>query len=162
MIDARAYSPDPIVPPAPLPVVSRSRLLRIPDALPIPTRCNCCHSSRIDLVENSEIYNGTSYGEWPYAYLCRGCFAYIGLHPGTDVPLGTLANKPLRQARTRSKKPFERIWREGLMSRTAAYAWLAYQLDIQPRDCHFGLFDIPRCLEARRVCEQHLNITSTI
>lgn len=156
MIDPRANSPERIVPPAPLPVVSRRRLLKIKDAFPIPTTCNCCSGDRVRLVENSEIYNGKSFGEWPYAYLCMDCFAYVGLHQGTDLPLGTLATKPMRNARNRSKGDFNRIWREGHMSRDGAYAWLTRQLGIQASECHFGLFDIERCAQAQTVCQQFL------
>lgn len=155
MIDPRANSPTPIVAPAPLPAVSRRALRRVKDALPIPTTCNCCSGTRLHLVENSEIYGGRTFGVWPYAYLCRKCFAHVGLHPGTDLPLGTLANKPLRDARTRSKKPFELIWRDH-MTRGQAYAWLAQQLGIPGDQCHFGLFDIDRCHQARLACEQFL------
>jgi hypothetical protein len=160
MIDPRANNQEPITPPAPLPIVSRRALRRVKDALPIPTTCNCCNGDRVRLVENSEIYGGRSFGEWPYAYLCPDCFAYVGLHPGTDLPLGTLADKPLRSARNRCKQPFERIWREGHMTRNAAYAWLTRQLGIQAHECHFGLFDAERCEQARQLCERFLAGTS--
>lgn len=156
MIDPRANSPERLVAPHPLPVVSRRALRRVKDAFPVPTSCNCCGGTRVHLVENSEIYGGRSYGDWPYAYLCRDCYAYVGLHPATDLPLGTLADKPLREARTRCKKPFERIWREGWLSRVAAYAWLASQLGLPVSECHFGLFDAARCEQARLVCEDFL------
>lgn len=156
MIDPRAYSTEKLVPPAPLPVVSRSRLKRIKDPAPIPVICDCCGGSRIALVENAEIYHGRTFGDWPYAYLCRDCGAYVGLHPGTDIPLGTLADKPLRDARNRCKRPFERIWSEGLMTRNKAYAWLAQAMDIPSEQCHFGLFNVERCEQARAVCESYL------
>lgn len=155
MIDPRANSPKPIAAPAPLPAVSRRALRRVKDALPVPTTCNCCNGTRVHLVENSEIYGGRSFGDWPYAYLCRNCFASVGLHPGTDLPLGTLADKPLREARKTCKAPFEQIWRD-YMTRKQAYAWLADQLGIPGEQCHFGLFDIALCHQARKACEQYL------
>lgn len=154
MIDPRANNPERIIAPAPLPVVSRRALRRVKDALPIPTVCNCC-GGQVCLVENSKIYGGRSFGDWPYAYLCRDCFAYVGLHPATDLPLGTLADKPLRDARGSCKKPFEQIWRDH-MTRKQAYAWLAQQLGIPAEQCHFGLFDIALCHQARRACVQYL------
>ncbi|MCC3679199.1 DUF3268 family zinc-finger domain-containing protein [Staphylococcus epidermidis] len=156
MIDPRANNPQPLTAPAPLPVVSRRALRRVKDALPIPSACNCCGGARVELIENSEIYNGRSYGEWPYAYLCRDCGAYVGLHPATDLPLGTLADKPLREARNRGKRPFERIWRERYMRRSEAYAWLAKQLQLPAEQCHFGLFDAEQCEQARQVSEAYL------
>lgn len=155
MIDKRAYSAEKLAAPAPLPVVSRRALKRILHPAPIPTVCSCCFSERVELVENSEIYHGRSYGEWPYAYLCRCCGAYVGLHPVTDIPLGTLADKPLRDARNGCKRPFEMIWRNGAMTRKEAYAWLAKGLGITAEECHFGLFDIERCQRARDLCNDY-------
>lgn len=158
MIDLRALSTKKLDAPYPLPHVSRKALKRIAHPAPIPTRCPFCGSD-VELVNNSAIY-GREYGDWPYAYKCEDdnadCGAYVGLHPDTDIPLGTLADKPLRDARNRGKKPFERIWRDGYMQRKEAYAWLAKQLDIQTSECHFGLFDTTRCNQAREVCEQYL------
>lgn len=155
MIDPRANSTQRIVPPTPLPVVSRHALRRVKDALPIPTTCNCCSGTRVQLVEHAEIYDGRSFGDWPYAYLCRDCGAYVGLHRATDLPLGTLADKPLRDARKTCKAPFEQIWRDH-MTRVEAYAWLASQLGIPGEQCHFGMFDIDRCHQARKACQQYL------
>ncbi|HHK1125480.1 TPA: zinc-finger-containing protein [Pseudomonas aeruginosa] len=163
MIDPRANSLEKLVPPAPLPHVSRGALKRIKHPQPIPTNCPFCGSD-VELVNNSEIY-GREYGDWPYAYKCEDwdddCGAYVGLHPETDLPLGTLADKPLRDSRNRCKKPFERIWRDGLMSRADAYAWLAKQLGLSAAECHFGLFDVDRCERAKRICDQYLEAIYT-
>ena len=155
MIDARANSEEKITPPAPLPYVSRSALRRVAHAMPVPTACSCC-GGQVELVENSLIYNGHSYGCWPYAYLCLDCRAYVGLHPDTDLPLGTLADEPLRKARNSCKQPFERIWRGGLMTRKNAYRWLASCMGMTADECHFGLFNVEQCEQARRHCEQYL------
>lgn len=158
MIDPRAHSSEKLIAPAPLPLVSRRRLLRIDHPAPIPTACPFC-GCPVELVNNSAIY-GREYGDWPYAYKCENwnadCGAYVGLHPGTDIPLGTLADKPLREARNRCKKPFERIWQSGLLSRKAAYGWLANAMKITKAECHFGLFDKTQCELARDLCDELL------
>lgn len=151
-IDPRAYSETQLTAPAPLPFVSRRALKRVKDPAPMPVTCKC--GGRVELVENSEIYNGRSYGDWPYAYLCRGCKAYVGLHPQTDIPLGTPADKETRVARQNCKQVFEPIWRNKVMSRTKAYAWLAKRLGIDVADCHFGLFDADQCYRAAAACAE--------
>ncbi|MFK8398147.1 zinc-finger-containing protein [Pseudomonas sp. BGr12] len=160
MIDPRASSGEKLAPPAPLPYVSRKALKRVPHALPVPTVCKC--GGQVTLMNNSAIY-GREYGDWPYVYACTatGCGRYVGLHPDTDLPLGTLADKPLRDARNRCKKPFERIWRDKLMKRTQAYTWLADQLQLSTDECHFGLFDVPTCERAKAVCDAYLEAIYT-
>lgn len=151
-IDPRAYSETQLAAPAPLPFVSRRALKRVKDPAPIPASCKC--GGAVHLVENSAIYGGRSYGDWPYAYLCRGCKAYVGLHPQTDIPLGTPADKPTRMARQDCKAVFEPIWRNKIMTRTKAYAWLAKRLGIEVSECHFGLFDIDQCFQAAAACAE--------
>lgn len=154
LIDPRAYSIDPLPAPPPLPFVSRRALQRLRNPAPVPTSCNCCQSSAVKLVEHAAVYGGRSFGDWPYAYLCHDCGAYVGLHPKTDIPLGTLADKPLREARKSCKKPFDALWRGGSMTRTQAYQWLASQMGISAAECHFGLFSVVQCHQARDLCER--------
>lgn len=120
---------------------------RVKDALPVPKECNCCGSVEVALVANKEIY-GRNYGEWPYAYLCRSCGAYVGLHLGTNIPLGTLADEATRQARKECKAPFEALHKTGKMSRDEAYQRLADKLGIPKDECHFGWFDVEQCHKA--------------
>ena len=74
-------------------------------------------------------------------YLCEPCDAYCGCHPGTVNPLGRPANKELRLLRSRAHLLFDRIWKSGRMSRTAAYTLLASRLGIDVQKCHIGMFD---------------------
>ena len=61
----------------------------------------------------------------------------------------------------RCKRPFERIWRDKLTTRSQAYAWLAAELQIMPPECHFGLFDVDRCERAKRICDEYLEAIYT-
>lgn len=153
--DPRCHSAERIQPPHPLPHVSRRALRRVKDRVEPPTCCPYCSGS-VELVRNDTIY-GRAYGDWPYAYLCRACDAFVGLHPETDLPLGTLANRELREARKRSKSLWQAITRMKQLNRNDAYRWLAERMGIAKQDCHFGHFDLERCQKAFTVCQQERN-----
>lgn len=154
-IDPRANAPERIAAPAPLPHVSRRALKRVKNPLPVPTICRYC-AGCVDLVRNSEIYNGREYGDWPYAYFCTDCKAYVGLHPDTDIPLGTLAAPQLRKDRNTAKDAFHRVKEQRGFSRSLAYQWLAGKMGIDVGVCHFGWFDQEECAQALALCSQDL------
>jgi hypothetical protein len=78
-------------------------------------------------------------------YSCAGCNAYVGTHKGTLKPLGRLANKELRRAKSKAHKAFDPLWKCLGMKRKEAYKWLAETLNIKVSECHIGLFDIEEC-----------------
>lgn len=129
---------------------SRKAIARVKNPLPVPAECRFCKSS-VQIATHREVY-GRDYSDWPYIYLCDSCGACVGMHPFTNIPLGTLADKATREARKNSKKPFEILWRKGNMTRTEAYTWLADQLGIAADECHFGWFDISQCEQAEQIC----------
>lgn len=88
-------------------------------------------------------------------YLCRVCKAYVGTHKGTTKPLGILANATLRRAKNKAHAAFDPIWKNKEMSRRAAYKWLAKKLDIEPKLCHIGMFDIPMCERVIEIVKKH-------
>lgn len=139
---------------------SRTAIARVDHPLPVPTCCPYCQAEVV-IKGHAEIYNGRSYGDWPWVYGCSECDARVGMHPFTNLPLGTLADEALRKARERHKKPFEAIWRDKYLSRKAAYGWLAEQLGIPTTECHFGLFDVQRCELAGAVCDSYLKVLRT-
>lgn len=126
------------------------------DDFPIPTNCRYCNA-KVKLVNNNVIY-GISYGSWPYAYLCDNddCGAYVGVHKNTKIPLGTLADYRLREARKAAKDVFNRLWNgpNAQMSRTQAYQWLAKQLNIDPKTCHIGWFEVDKCERTVELCKK--------
>lgn len=129
---------------------SRKAMARVKNPLPAPTECLFCHSE-VRVATHQDVY-GRDYSDWPYMYLCGKCGACVGMHPFTNIPLGTLADRATRKARKDCKKPFEALWRNGKMSRTEAYIWLAAELNIPVDECHFGWFDICQCEAAKRAC----------
>lgn len=120
---------------------------RVPDPVAVPKACPYCQGP-IQIHHHTEIYRQT-YGEWPWVYGCLPCDAHVGMHPFTAIPLGTIANRGLRNVRKACKQPFELLWQHKRMTRTDAYAALAKHLGIEAAECHFGLFDEQRSKAAR-------------
>ena len=120
-------------------------------ALPAPTECPYCKGT-VRVVSNSVVY-GREYGNWPWLYRCEhdACDSYVGMHPFTAIPLGTMANAVLRQARKDAKNLFQPLWTQGTYARWECYEWLAEKMGIPVKECHFGWFDLERCALAKRV-----------
>lgn len=109
--------------------------------------CPYCGQCAI-LVSGSVLYPRFPELHAKWFWRCQPCGAHVGCHPGTKEPLGTLANAPLRQARQAAHAAFDPLWRDG--GRSAAYRWLAGELQVAASACHIGQFDEDQC---RRVVE---------
>lgn len=82
-----------------------------------------------------------------------GCDARVGVHKHSPrfAPLGTMARGPLRAIRMQAHDAFDPLWRGARARfpyRNAAYAWLARELEIDVKRCHFGEFDEAMCRRA--------------
>lgn len=106
------------------------------------------------LADSQLVYGGRSYGP---IYICQrwpDCDSYVGCHPGTNHPLGRLANPQLRKSKRAAHAAFDPLWRGGLMvSRQEAYLWLSHKLGIPASKCHIGMFDVEQCEAVVRACE---------
>lgn len=153
-VDLRAHSPVQLAAPHPLPFVSRKALSRVKDFKPAPACCPNCGAA-VHLVSNAEIY-GREYGDWPYAYLCETKCSYVGLHPQTDLPLGTLADRDVREARKKAKAVFFQVKARTGWSRNECYGWLASEMCLPKSETHFGFFDAQFCANAQAHCEAFL------
>jgi len=81
-------------------------------------------------------------------YWCEPCDAFVGSHLASARPLGTLANKELRDYRKAVHMMFDPLWRGKEMSRTQAYKTLRAGLRMTPRECHIAMFGIDECRRA--------------
>lgn len=102
----------------------------------------CPYCKGEPMLRDSNVVYGRSYG--PIWY-CEPCNAWVGCHPGTNDPLGRLANATLREAKKRAHEAFDQIWKKKIMSRTAAYAWLSRRLGIPKKYTHIGMFNVETC-----------------
>jgi hypothetical protein len=85
---------------------------------------------------------------------CAKDDAYVGCHGSTSNPLGRLANAELRSAKKMAHAAFDPLWREGHMTRSEAYAWLARELGISLEECHIGMFDVETCQRVIAACPE--------
>lgn len=107
--------------------------------------CDYC-GRQAEYVDSKVVY-GKSYG---MMYLCRNCMAYVGVHKGTDKPLGRLANAELRYWKKRAHAVFDPLWQRGRFRghRNAAYGWLAQKMGLPVEQTHIGMFDVAQCRKA--------------
>lgn len=85
-------------------------------------------------------------------YQCAPCDAYVGCHPNSRTALGRLANAELRKFKSLAHKAFDPIWKTKTMKRSDAYKALATEMQVQPSDCHIGMFDVAQCKRVIAIC----------
>jgi len=118
--------------------------------------CQYCNGKAI--LKDSAIVYGRSYGN---LFICENfptCDTYVGVHRDRDEPLGTLANRELREWRKRSKNLFKPLWQLKTMKRTAAYEWLGQWMQLSKDDVHFGKFSLEQCKQAYQIMNEQLKI----
>lgn len=92
------------------------------------------------------VYGTHSHGG--QVYVCShypSCNSYVGVHPGTKIPKGTLANRELRQKRIQAHRIFDQIWQQGILSKPEAYRWVADKFCLTDKQAHIGQFSNYMC-----------------
>lgn len=81
---------------------------------------------------------------------CDPCDAYVGTHENSSkhAPYGRLANAELRRMKQKVHAVFDRLWKQGTVSRSAAYRKLGEQMGLPPKKTHIGKFDLDQCHKA--------------
>lgn len=112
----------------------------------------CPYCGRKAEYVDSKIVYGKSFGK---IYLCRQCMAYVGVHKGTDKPLGRLANAELRYWKRAAHAAFDHLWKYGRFKgfRNVAYGWLAKRMGLPMELTHIGMFDVAQCKKVIQICQ---------
>ena len=116
-------------------------------------RCPYCNR-KPELVSGERIYPKRRDLHELKFYLCTTCGAYVGCHPGSNRPLGRLADAELRRWKQNAHKVLDPLWTRGRMRRSQAYSYLADRMGISKRDCHIGMFDVEQCQQAVRILSE--------
>lgn len=91
--------------------------------------------------ENKEIY-GENYGKSYMVWYCADCNAYVGCHHNTRDPLGTMADKPTREWRSRAHRALDPLWEKKTMRRSEVYNLLRNHFGFS---IHVAQSDIEMC-----------------
>lgn len=127
----------------------------------IASKMTCPYDgASVVFVENDVVYAGRKFGSG-FVYVCSNfprCDSFVGCHgPKADErqrwkPLGTLANKELRQARKSVHHLIDPYWKNpNMLSRPAVYRILRRILDVPQEQAHIAMLDLDQC---RKVLEQ--------
>lgn len=112
------------------------------------------------LTSQQHVY-GRSYGKGGSIWICENfptCDCYVGCHPGSTTPLGSLADKVTRTARSNAHGVFDRLWKEGHVSRNVAYSWARQEFGFQ---LHIGESDADLADRVRLWADQILRNLTT-
>jgi len=88
-------------------------------------------------------------------YVCArfpACDAYVAAHRNSRLPMGTLANKALRQKRQETHLALNRLLEHGYMGKKEAYRWLQVQLGLPESEAHIARFSEYRCEQVIQLC----------
>lgn len=118
--------------------------------LAAPTDCHYC-ASTVVLIEARKLFLMDAEPS-PLVYFCTGCGARIGVHAGTKIPLGMIADAETRKARIEAHAAFDELWMSGKVGRFKGYAWLAHKLGIEHAICHIGWMDAELCKQVVEIC----------
>ena len=117
------------------------------------TRCPYCGAPMV-IRSAVGIYHEAAEGE--RLLVCGNypqCDTYARLCPGSNQPLGVPANRELRKIRARAHKAFDSVWKQGYMTRTDAYRWMADFMGLRRQDAHIGRFGTYQCEKVIGKCE---------
>lgn len=99
---------------------------------------------------------------WSKPFFRCECGAYVGAHPGTEIPLGYPAGPATRRARNDAHAAFDPLWkakaaRDGIgkgKARGLGYAWLSRTLGIEPAACHISHMSAADALRVVAACRK--------
>lgn len=88
-------------------------------------------------------------------YACArypSCDAYVSAHRKSGLPMGTLADPALRRKRIQAHQAFDRLWKDGPMTKKQAYRWLQGALGLPEEQAHIACFSHYQCDRVIALC----------
>lgn len=94
-------------------------------------------------------------------YVCSNypkCDAYVRVHPGTNTPVGTMADGKLRALRELAHTYFDKLHKSGIMTKDEAYYWLSNLINAPLSQAHIGYLGEYYC---KQVMEESMKLLNS-
>lgn len=102
--------------------------------------CQYCMSETVYTNRIDE--NGYVHG---MVYICKDCDAYVGVHKGSNISLGSVAKSKLRSLRIVAHETIDPFFKEYGYTRNQVYRIIRNELDIPKDICHIGMLNEQQC-----------------
>lgn len=92
-------------------------------------------------------------------YVCSHypeCDSYVRADPVTKKPIGTMADRTLRELRNAAHHCFDQLYKKEYMTKAEAYMWLSQKLALPLSETHIGLFGTYYCETVIRECKKFM------
>ena len=120
-------------------------------------KIHCPYCGAKAVLRPSEVVHQNRARPGQRLYVCARfpqCNAYVGAHEGTLLPMGTLANRNLRNKRILAHRAFNRLWESGTMKKWQAYKWMQAKFGLNHDQAHIAMFSELRCDQLIAECDK--------
>ena len=118
------------------------------------TQCPYC-GGKVTFRSADGIYTENKFNTM--LYVCSNyprCDSYVRAIPGTDIPVGSMANPKLRRLRLDAHRALSDIVKTGIMTDKESYEWLQRLLQLSKDDAHIGCLNEFTCKQVIAECEK--------
>lgn len=119
----------------------------------------CPYCGKVSVLRDASFVYKDLTGSYSRLYVCTGfpeCNVYVGVHNGTNLPLGTLADGGLRRKRIHAHRVFNQIWQNDIMTKKNAYRWMQDVFCLREEHAHIAQFSEYMCDELIVKCREVL------
>ena len=78
------------------------------------------------------------------------CNSYVGTHsnpPFQNFPMGSLADRELRETRLKAHTLFDHFWKSKVKTRNEMYKWFQKEMELDGKYAHIGELNLEQCLD---------------
>lgn len=128
----------------------------------IHMKCPYCGSAAVYRPARM-VYGDATINRGGHLYVCSrwpDCDAYVYAHKNSGLPMGTLANGPLRHKRILAHRALSDLQKHYGMNRSMSYLWLQVKFDLSPEQAHIGKFSEKMCERVISKCRQDIGASA--
>lgn len=121
------------------------------------SKIRCPHCGALAVLRPSSVVYQERARPGEHLYVCARyplCDSYVSAHKKTLLPMGTLANAPLRRKRILAHQSFNRLWDNGPMKKWQAYKWMQAKFSLRSDQAHIAMFSEYMCDQLIAACDQ--------